>query len=288
MSHVKTALGVIVKLLLIVIFGFPFFWMLSTSLQTLEEVNPVTPTFLPASPQFQNYVEAWNYGATGMGVYLKNSVIVVVAIIAILVIVSIPMVNSALDKAKTATDDANARAANAFARYEFRFKKLCFGLVLIALMMPTQITFLPVYLMFSDLDLINTLWPQILPFMTDAFSIFLLRQYFMQVPDERLDKAGEFKIIWKIMLPLARPTVVTLAMLTFISVWNDYFWPLVMTNSDSVRTLPVGVAQLKQMEGLSNWNVIMAGNGILVFPILFVYLFASKKILHSFAYSGIK
>mgnify|MGYP002265787416 FL=1 len=274
MSHVKTALGVIVKLLLIVIFGFPFFWMLSTSLQTLEEVNTVTPTFLPASPQFQNYVEAWNYGATGMGVYLKNSVIVVVAIIAIQLAVMVP-------------------AAYAFARYEFRFKKLCFGLVLIALMMPTQITFLPVYLMFSDLDLINTLWPQILPFMTDAFSIFLLRQYFMQVPDElveaaRLDNASEAKIIFRLMLPMAKPAIATIILFSFLGHWNDYFWPLVMTNSDSVRTLPVGVAQLKQMEGLSNWNVIMAGNGILVFPILFVYLLASKKILHSFAYSGIK
>lgn len=274
MSHVKTALGVIVKLLLIVLFGFPFFWMLSTSLQTLEEVNTVTPTFLPASPQFQNYVEAWNYGATGMGVYLKNSVIVVAAIIAIQLVVMVP-------------------AAYAFARYEFRFKKLCFGLVLIALMMPTQITFLPVYLMFSDLDLINTLWPQILPFMTDAFSIFLLRQYFMQVPDElveaaRLDNASEAKIIFRLMLPMAKPAIATIILFSFLGHWNDYFWPLVMTNSDSVRTLPVGVAQLKQMEGLSNWNVIMAGNGILVFPILFVYLFASKKILHSFAYSGIK
>ncbi|HIU31907.1 MAG TPA: carbohydrate ABC transporter permease [Candidatus Caccousia avistercoris] len=274
MTVVKHIFGVLLKLILIFIFGFPFFWMLSTSLQTLEEVNTVTPTFLPAVPQFQNYVDAWNAGSSGMGVYLKNSVIVVVAIIAIQLVIMVP-------------------AAYAFARYKFRFKGFCFGLVLIALMMPTQITFLPIYLMFSDLDLINTLWPQILPFMTDAFSIFLLRQYFMQVPDElveaaKLDNASEAKIIFRLMLPMAKPALATIILFSFLGHWNDYFWPLVMTNSDAVRTLPVGVAQLKQMEGLANWNVIMAGNGIMVFPILLVYIFASKKIIHSFAYSGIK
>ena len=274
MTVVKHIFGVLLKLILIFIFGFPFFWMLSTSLQTLEEVNTVTPTFLPAVPQFQNYVDAWNAGSSGMGVYLKNSVIVVVAIIAIQLVIMVP-------------------AAYAFALYKFRFKGFCFGLVLIALMMPTQITFLPIYLMFSDLDLINTLWPQILPFMTDAFSIFLLRQYFMQVPDElveaaKLDNASEAKIIFRLMLPMAKPALATIILFSFLGHWNDYFWPLVMTNSDAVRTLPVGVAQLKQMEGLANWNVIMAGNGIMVFPILLVYIFASKKIIHSFAYSGIK
>ena len=142
--------------------------------------------------------------------------------------------------------------------------KILFGITLATMMIPSQLIFLPVYLMFSSWGMINTYWSLILPSASSAFAIFMLRQTFKQVSEElleaaRLDKAGEFKIIWKIMLPLARPTVVTLAMLTFISVWNDYFWPLVMTTKETVRTLPVGIASLQMTESGINYNIMMAG-----------------------------
>lgn len=166
--------GILVKIFFIFIFGWPFFWMISTSLQTINEVNGVTPTFFPSIPQFKNYIEAWTSGPGGsMWIYLKNSIIVVVSVIVLQMIVVIP-------------------AAYAFAKYEFKGKNICFGAILVALMMPTQITFLPVYLMMSDWGLIDSLWPQILPFITNAFAIFLLRQYFMQIENELLeaDKTG--------------------------------------------------------------------------------------------------
>lgn len=267
--------GVLTKLLLLLVFGWPFFWMLSTSLQTSGEVNRMVPTFFPAVPQFTNYLEAWNAsGGVGMEVYLKNSVIVVVSVILLQMLVVVP-------------------AAYAFAKYEFRLKKLLFGTVLIALMMPAQITFLPIYLLMSEWGLINTLWPQILPFAANAFAIFLLRQYFMQVPEElieaaRLDDASEWKIMYRLMLPMSKPAIATVVLFSFLGTWNEYFWPFVMTNSDRIRPLPVAIAKLKEMEGLANWQVIMAGNTILVIPVLLVYLFASKQIIKSFAYSGIK
>lgn len=267
--------GVLAKLLLLLVFGWPFFWMLSTSLQTSGEVNRMVPTFFPAVPQFTNYLEAWNAsGGVGMEVYLKNSVIVVVNVILLQMLVVVP-------------------AAYAFAKYEFRLKKLLFGTVLIALMMPAQITFLPIYLLMSEWGLINTLWPQILPFAANAFAIFLLRQYFMQVPEElieaaRLDDASEWKIMYRLMLPMSKPAIATVVLFSFLGTWNEYFWPFVMTNSDRIRPLPVAIAKLKEMEGLANWQVIMAGNTILVIPVLLVYLFASKQIIKSFAYSGIK
>nr|WP_308627548.1 carbohydrate ABC transporter permease [uncultured Eisenbergiella sp.] len=267
--------GVLAKLLLLLVFGWPFFWMLSTSLQTSGEVNRMVPTFFPAVPQFTNYLEAWNAsGGVGMEVYLKNSVIVVVSVILLQMLVVVP-------------------AAYAFAKYEFRLKKLLFGTVLIALMMPAQITFLPIYLLMSEWGLINTLWPQILPFAANAFAIFLLRQYFMQVPEElieaaRLDDASEWKIMYRLMLPMSKPAIATVVLFSFLGTWNEYFWPFVMTNSDRIRPLPVAIAKLKEMEGLANWQVIMAGNTILVIPVLLVYLFASKQIIKSFAYSGIK
>jgi sn-glycerol 3-phosphate transport system permease protein len=129
--------------------------------------------------------------------------------------------------------------------------------------------------------------------MTNAFGIFLLRQYFMQVPDElieaaKLDNAGSLKIVYKLMLPMAKPAMSTVVLFSFVSHWNDYFWPLVMTQTTNVRTLPIGIAMLKNTEGITNWNIIMAGNMILVMPILVVYVFCSKSIIRSFAYSGIK
>ena len=271
---IKNWIGIFFKLVVCVVFGWPFFWLISTSLQSLNEVNTVVPTFLPAVPQFQNYVEAWHSGPLGMGIYLKNSLSVIVLVIALQLLIMIP-------------------AAYAFAKYEFRFKGILFGTILVALMMPTQITFLPIYLMMSDWNLIPTLWPQILPFATNAFAIFLLRQNFMQIPNElveaaRMDNANEFNIITRIMLPMAKPAMTTVVLFSFVSHWNEYFWPLVMTNSDKVRTLPIGIAQLKELEGLGNANVMMAGNAILVVPILILYLFGSKQLIKSFAYSGIK
>jgi sn-glycerol 3-phosphate transport system permease protein len=141
--------------------------------------------------------------------------------------------------------------------------------------------------------LLGTLLPQILPFMTNAFGIFLLRQYFMQVPNEiieaaKLDKAGELKIVFRIMLPMSKAALSTIALFSFVSHWNEYFWSLVMTNTIYVRPLPIGVAMLKDSEGVIDWNIIMAGNMILTFPILIVYIFASRNIIKAFAYSGIK
>ncbi len=267
--------GLIMKLLILFIFGWPFFWMISTSLKTIEEVNSIVPTIFPEIPQFVNYIEAWTSGPGGsMWIYLKNSLIVVFSVIFIQMIVMIP-------------------ASYAFAKYNFRGKGIFFGCILIALMMPTQITFLPIYLMMSDWGLINSLLPQILPFVTNAFGIFLLRQYFMQIEDElidaaRIDGAGDLRVIIQIMLPMAKPALASIFLFSFVGQWNEYFWPLVMTNADKFRTLPVAIAQLKEMEGMANWQVIMAGNAILVLPVIIVYLFASKQIMKSFTYSGIK
>ena len=172
----------LLKIVIILIFVFPFLWMISISLQSSAEISSFPATFLPATPQFVNYLTAWTRAP--FLTYLKNSVLIVGSIIAANVIIMIP-------------------AAYAFAKYEFKGKKILFGLVLIAFMTPLQVTFIPTYYMMSDLKLLRTLWPQILPFLVDAFGIFLLRQYFMQVPDElieaaRLDNTSEVKIIYKL------------------------------------------------------------------------------------------
>lgn len=148
--------------------------------------------------------------------------------------------------------------------------------------------------MFSKVKLINSLWPQILPFGANAFGIFLMRQSFRQINEEvfeaaRMDNAGEFKIMLKVALPMCRSSLIATMMFSVISIWNSYFWPLVMTNSDKYRPLTLYVEKLKQdVEQGLQWNMIMAGNLVLVVPIVIIYCFGSKQIIKAFTYNGVK
>lgn len=271
-EKILSIVSTLLKIFVVLIFVFPFLWMISISLQTSAEISTFPATLLPSSPQFSNYVTAWLKAP--FLTYLKNSILIVGSIIVANVIIMIP-------------------AAYAFAKYEFRGKKLLFGLVLIAFMTPLQVTFIPIYYTMSDWGLLRTLWPQILPFLVDAFGIFLLRQYFMQVPDElieaaRLDNTSEVKIIYRLMLPMSKAAVSTSVLFSFVNHWNDYFWPMVVTSVDKIRPLTVVVASLKDNESVTEWNVIFAGNMFLVAPIIIVYIFCSKYIIRAFAYNGVK
>ena len=262
----------IVLIFMIIIFLFPFIWMISTSLKTTQEAIQIPPSIIPSKIVIENYLKAWSSGPFLR--YLGNSLFITLSVLVIQFIVMVP-------------------AAYAFSKIKFKGSNILFGIVLIGLMVPAQITFLPIYMMMSKAELINTYVPLILPFMTSSFGIFLLRQNFMQISDEiieaaKLDNSSDLKIMFKVMLPMAKPAVITFALFSFIYHWNNYFWPLVMSNSDLVRTLPIGVAMLKESEGVTNWNVVMAGNVILTAPILLLYTILNNKIKTAFAYSGIK
>lgn len=265
-------LNAALKLLLIFLIAYPFIWMVFTSFKPYKETTIYPPTLIPTNWTTEGYVKALEM--VDVATFLKNSLIVSLTVLVLQYLVIVP-------------------AAYAFARCKFRFKGFFFGIVLLGFMIPQQVTFIPIYLMFSKAGMLQSLLPQILPFISNAFGIFLLRQYFMQIPEEiieaaRLDDAGELKIILRIMIPMARPAIFTIGLLSFISSWNSYFWPLIMTTKDAYRTLPIGVAMLNSQEGGRLWNVLMAGNMFLVVPILIVYLFANKQIRKAFAYSGIK
>ena len=206
--------------------------------------------------------------------YLKNSIIITVGVLLMQLITMVP-------------------AAYAFAKYEFKGKTLSFGVVLASTMIPAQLIFLPVFLICTKLGLINTYWGIILPQATSAMGIFMLRQNFMQVPQElieaaRLDNAGEFKIMFRIMLPMAKGTIAALMLMNFISTWNDYFWVKVLTTNSTVRTLPVGVAELSANELGGYQNVIMAANILMLLPVLIAFLLAQKQIMKAFSYTGVK
>ena len=260
------------KVLVICIIAYPFIWMVFTSFKPYAETTVYPPTLLPRQWTTEGYTKALEM--VDVWGFLKNSIVVSLSVLALQYLIIIP-------------------AAYAFARCKFRGKGFFFGIVLMGFMIPQQVTFVPVYLMFSKAGILQSFWPQILPFIANAFGIFLLRQYFMQIPEEiieaaRLDDASEPMIILKIMIPMARTAIFTIGLLSFISSWNSYFWPLIMTTKDTFRTLPIGVAMLNSQEGGRLWHVLMAGNMFLVVPILAVYLITNKQIRKAFAYSGIK
>jgi sn-glycerol 3-phosphate transport system permease protein len=262
----------LLKLVAVLIFVFPFYWMFITAFKTYQETIAFPPTLWPHQITFDAYISIFK--KMNLLYYAKNSIIVTLATIILQTLVMIP-------------------AAYAFAKYEFKGKGILFGLVLVAFMIPVQITFISVYLMMADWKLLLTLLPQIIPFGANAFGIFLLRQNFMQIPEEiieaaKLDNANEIKIMARIMLPMSKSTMVTIALFSFVSHWNSYFWPLVMTDTEKVRPLTIALDKLKDVEYGVNWSILMAGNVLLVLPVLILFIFASKKIIESFAYKGVK
>lgn len=263
----------IFKIALMLAFVFPFYWMIVTAFKTYPESLQVPPTMLPTKWTMEGY-ESTFFSGFNILKYVGNTVIVTASVITLQLLVMVP-------------------AAYAFAKREFPLKGICFGIVLVAFMIPLQLTYIPVFLRMQDLNLVYTLWPQILPLGADAFGIFMLRQSFKQIPDEiiesaKLDSAGELQIMTRIMLPMCKSAMVTIAMFSFIGTWNAYFWPLVMTRNDAVRPLTLAVEKLRDAELGIRWNTLMAANTLLVMPILIVFIFASKKIIEGFAYRGVK
>ena len=273
-NYLPSLPGDLFKLAVILLFLFPFYWMFITSFKNYSESISFPPSIWPKNFTWDNYDRIFNGMDIDLWNYAKNSVMITGAIIILQLIIMVP-------------------AAYAFGKFNFFGKGMLFGLVLIAFMIPNQITFISVYLTMSDWGLMRTLWPQILPFAANAFGIFLLRQGFMQVPDEiiecaKLDGASEMKIMLRILLPMTTSSLITIALFSFVAHWNAYFWPLVMTNSEEVRPLTMAIEKIKSNEMGIQWNTIMAANVILVIPVLVIYLFASKRIIRAFAYKGMK
>ena len=259
---VTRVIDLVMKCLLVVIMVFPFYWMVITAFKTQKESMIFPPTLIPSQITFESFSTVME--KIPFGLFFKNSLIIALSVVLLQFIVVVP-------------------AAYGFAKYNFRCKNLFFAFVLLGFMLPQQITFAPSYLMFNKVGLLNSYAPMIIPFIGNAFGIFLLRQYFLQIPQEiieaaRLDDASEWKIIVRIMIPMARTAISSIGLLSFISSWNSYFWPLVMTSNNTYRTLPIGVTLLTGSEGASQWPIVMAGNLMMVLPILVVYGFASGKI----------
>jgi len=183
----------------------------------------------------------------------------------------------------------------AYALVFLRFprKNLVFLVVLAALMVPVQITIIPNYVLVADLGWVNTYQGIIIPGAAVAFGTFLMRQQFLALPREvieaaRIDGAGHLRMLWQIVLPMSRPTLVTFGLISVVSKWNEYLWPLLVTNTAERMTLPVGLTHLQDSEGSSEWGIVMAGAVMVIAPVLAVFLWAQRHIVEGLTAGSVK
>lgn len=249
----------------------PIMWLVLGSFKTPAELSERPPTLLPDSWGLSNYTEALT--RFDFASYLANSVIVTLAATLLTLVI-------------------NSMAAYALAKYNFRGKNGLFLLTLATIMIPLQVILIPVYQVVASLGMVNTLWGLIIPAAATPTGVFILRQYMLSIPDElieaaRVDGAGEFRIFARIVLPMCRPALAVVAILSIMWRWNDFLWPLVVAQSEAVYTLPVALARFTAEETVP-FNLIIAMSVVTVLPVIILFLFFQRQIVTGIANTGIK
>jgi len=249
----------------------PFLWMLSTSLKTNLEVFHFPPTFIPEVAQWQNYVQIFK--VVPFARWFLNSLFITLAQTLLYLLVA-------------------SLAAYTFARLHFPGRDALFVLYLATLMVPAEVTLIPKFILMKEFHLIDTFTAVILPGVFNAYGVFLLRQFFMSLPDSLeeaaiLDGASYFKIYWRLVLPLSGPALATLGVFSFRGAWNDFIWPLIVINTENMKPLSVG---LSSFHGLyeTNWPQLMAASTVALIPIIVVFVAAQKYFVQGIAMTGLK
>ncbi|MFE4196856.1 carbohydrate ABC transporter permease [Paenarthrobacter sp. NPDC056912] len=261
----RTIAGGYLPLILATLVVFvPLLWMMLSSLKAPGEIVTTNLTLLPKNPSFQNYADAAS--TVPFARFFLNSVIVTVIGSTIKCILAI-------------------FTAYALVFVRFPFKKVIFLLILVALMVPPQVSVLPNYVLIAGMGGLNTYWGIILPGLGTAFGTFLLRQHFLTLPQAilesaEIDGAGHWRKLWKIVVPVSVPSIATVALVTIVSEWNEYIWPLIVTDRPDMMTLPVGLTQLVNSDGgTQNWGMLMAGAVIVLVPILLIFAALQRYIV---------
>jgi len=255
----------------------PLVWAVGTSLKEPADVFASPPQLIPDPFTLQGYHDVFT--VLPFPRYLLNSIIVSVTIVTFNVVFG-------------------TAAAYAFAKLRFPGRNLLFGALLLTLMVPFQVNLIPLYRIMVELHKItpaigtDTYFGLIAPSAVQVFGIFLMRQYISTIPDSilesaRLDGASEWRILRSIIFPLARPAVATLAIFTFVTAWNDFLWPLIITNSDNMRTLPVGLALLSRKNSV-NWTDTMAGTVLTILPMLLVFAVLQRRFVEGLTAGAVK
>lgn len=271
-SYGKIALKYALLLAVALVFVVPLFWMITGSLKDLQDIYTFPPKWIPTDPKFSNYTMAWE--AAPFGRFYINSI--VTTFFGVL----LEVINALL-------------TAYALVFIRFPGRNYVFLALLAALMIPIHVTILSNYLTIASLGWLNTYQGIILPGASIAVGAFLLRQHFLTIPTgmidaARIDGAGHLKILWYVVLPVSTPTVMTVALLSVVAKWNDYLWPLIVTNTTDMRVLPIGLSYLFNQEGSNQWGVIMAATMFVVVPIVLVFLRWQKHIVSGLTSGSIK
>ena len=258
-------------ILLALLYMFPIVWVVLSSFKSGSELFHWPPTLLPQNPTLQNYVDAFARG--DFGVYFKNSGIVAGSSTALAVVI-------------------NMMAGYAFSKYRFPGGNLVFMLFIGTMMLPLEVLMIPIFQTVKNMGLYNTLAGIIIPPAATPTGLFLVRQFFLSVPDElmeaaRIDGAGETAIFTRIMLPLAKPAISILAIFNFMWRWNDYMWPLIVLRNSSKYTVQLAL-QTFSGEYAVDWNSLLAMSVITMIPVLIIFLIFQKQFIQGMATSGLK
>lgn len=259
-----------------VIMALPFYWMVMTSFKDQFEAMEYPPRWLPRHFLWSNFVEAWQKPGPEFGGFTRYYWVSIWTGIA----------------STVGTLVTSVLAAYAFARMKFPGKGLFFYLVLATLMVPGQVLIIPNYIILAKLGWLDTYKALIVPWLASVFSIFLMRQFFMTVPDDlwdasQIDGAGRWRFLWRVMIPLSKPVLITSGLFAFIGMWNSLLWPLVVTSKAEMRTLMVGL-QVFTNEASSEFNLLMAASTFCVLPVVIVFFFLQRFFIEGIARSGLK
>jgi multiple sugar transport system permease protein len=278
----KSNLAVHAALIFICVFAIaPFIWLILTSLKTLEATMAYPPTYWPSPIQWHNYVEVFTSEKANFLLWTRNSLV-----IAVLTVIG--------------TTLSSAIVAYGFAKLRFIGRNFLFGLMLSTMMLPFPVTMVSLFIVFrwlgdhSGMQWIGTFKPLWVPaWFGSAFNIFLLRQFFMTVPNElseaaRIDGCSEFMIFWRIILPLARPALAVVALFAFLAVWGDFLGPLIYLQKPEQFTLALGLQNFQSKAGGTSWHLLMAASALVMLPAILLFFVAQKTFIEGIAMTGTK
>lgn len=262
---------VVLAVLGVVLLMFPIYWMLRTSVASVDELSTLPVRLWPRQWHWENYLAPWRQFPFAR--WLLNSVVIAVASVVLTVVI-------------------NLSAGYAFAKLRFPFRNVLFLLILSTLMVPVQVIMIPQFQIVIDLGLLNNTWGVVLPRLAEAFGLFMARQFFMSFPDElleaaRVDGAGHLRTFWKIVLPLSKPLVAVLVIFTFMWRWNEFVWPLIVLTDSNSYTLPVGL-QFLIGQFSTDFGPLLAMSFLSILPVLLVFAAFQGYFVEGVARTGIK
>ncbi|MGH7527874.1 MAG: carbohydrate ABC transporter permease [Gemmatimonadales bacterium] len=249
----------------------PILWMVSASFMPAGEANSSPPPLLPSRVTLEHYADLFT--RLDLSRNLFNSTLVAVSVTTLSLLV-------------------NSMAGYALAKLRFRSRGRVFQALSAGLLLPPQVSMLPLFLLFKEMGLVNTYWGVIIPSLASIFGIFLIRQYTLALPDDlldaaRIDGASEFRIYWSVVLPVIRPILATIAIWTFLTTWNDFMWPLIVLSDQSRYTLPVALANLSG-EHVMDTELMMAGSVVTVLPVMLAFLFLQRYYIQGVTAGSVK